>query len=170
MALRRLQALLPLGTQVRLTTDRETFDKYGRLLAYVMRGRQNINLAMVDSGWAVPYQIYPNLSMLDQLQACGGIRRLHEDAVRAGAGQARHCLDPRTFQHPLEAAAQAEGRFVEPDGALHVRHDDVHVVDTHGIDFRQRMRILLCWVFRCSGVARLTALVLESTCGAVLRC
>lgn len=68
-ALDYLSGLIPPGTQVRLLTDLDEHDKYGRLLAYVMLGQQNINLEMVRSGWAAPYQIYPNLRFLEPMQA-----------------------------------------------------------------------------------------------------
>lgn len=66
-----LSSLIPPGTSVRLVTDQEEFDQYGRMLAYVMHGQRNINLEMVRSGWAAPYQIYPNLRLLGPMQeAC----------------------------------------------------------------------------------------------------
>lgn len=66
-----LSGLIPPGTSVRLVTDQEEFDQYGRMLAYVMSGQRNINLEMVRSGWAAPYQIYPNLRLLGPMQeAC----------------------------------------------------------------------------------------------------
>jgi endonuclease YncB( thermonuclease family) len=63
-ALGRLQGLVPAGTRVRLVTDRQVFENYGRLLAHVFCGRRNINLEMLRSGWAVSYSIYPNVAQL----------------------------------------------------------------------------------------------------------
>lgn len=63
-----LSSLIPPGTGVRLVSDLEEFDQYGRVLAYVMSGQRNINLEMVRSGWAVSYQIYPNLRLLGPMQ------------------------------------------------------------------------------------------------------
>jgi endonuclease YncB( thermonuclease family) len=68
-ALRQLRLLAPQGSRVRLVADRQVFDQYGRLLGYVLNGRRNVNLEMLRSGWAVAYQIYPNLTLLRQMQA-----------------------------------------------------------------------------------------------------
>ncbi|MBI2761936.1 MAG: thermonuclease family protein [Chloroflexi bacterium] len=85
LALRRLQALAPRGTRVRLVTDRQVFDPYGRLLAFVYRGQHNLNLEMLRSGWAVCYPIYPNVALLDRLQA----------ATRAAMAARRGIFDAR---------------------------------------------------------------------------
>ena len=84
-ALHVLQRLCPVGAGVVLAIDRERQDKYGRLLAYVLRGGRNLNIEMVASGWAVPYQIAPNLSLLDT------VWRAAEAAMRRGLG----VYDPR---------------------------------------------------------------------------
>ncbi len=68
-ALRQLRLLAPLGARVRLVTDRQIFDQYGRLLAHVLRGQRNLNLEMLRAGWAVSYPIYPNVTLLRQTQA-----------------------------------------------------------------------------------------------------
>lgn len=85
LARRRLQALAPAGTRVRMITDRQLFEQYGRLLAHVYRGRRNLNLEMVRSGWAVAYQIYPNVSLLGQM----------EQATVAAQATGRGIFDPR---------------------------------------------------------------------------
>jgi endonuclease YncB( thermonuclease family) len=69
LALRRLQFLAPRGARVRLVTDRQAFDQYGRLLAYVLRGQCLLNLELVQTGLAVIYQIAPNLAFLPQMEA-----------------------------------------------------------------------------------------------------
>jgi endonuclease YncB( thermonuclease family) len=79
-ALRQLRSLAPRGAQVQLMTDRQAVDEYGRLLAYVVRGRRNLNLEMLRSGWAVAYPIYPNLRLLPWMQAATGA------AVASGRG------------------------------------------------------------------------------------
>ena len=68
-AWQKLQLLAPRGARVRLITDRQARDQYGRLLAYVFVGQRNVNLELVRAGWAVAYQIYPNLAQLRQIQA-----------------------------------------------------------------------------------------------------
>lgn len=54
--------LLPPGTKLHLTRDREERDKYGRLLAYVYRAQDNtfINLELVKDGSATTLSIAPN--------------------------------------------------------------------------------------------------------------
>lgn len=52
-----LERLAPVGTDVRLRVDRslDVKDENGRFLAYVFRGKQNLNLALVERGAAAPY-------------------------------------------------------------------------------------------------------------------
>lgn len=59
--------LLPAGTVVHLSRDRETRDQYGRLLAYVHRADDGlfINLQMVATGHASPLFFSPNTAARD---------------------------------------------------------------------------------------------------------
>jgi len=58
-ATRALQHLLPPGTQIRLVADPrlDHVDRYGRLLRYVVRGRDGlvVNIRLVHDGDAAPY-------------------------------------------------------------------------------------------------------------------
>ena len=56
------EALLPLGTQVRVERDLEHRDDYGRLLGYVYRLSDDVfvNYELVRQGFAVPLSIEPN--------------------------------------------------------------------------------------------------------------
>jgi len=56
-ALRALVALAPKGSRVTLVRDPELDerDRHGRLLRYVYRGRQNVNVELVRRGAASPY-------------------------------------------------------------------------------------------------------------------
>jgi endonuclease YncB( thermonuclease family) len=67
----RLQALAPAGSVVTLRP--QTTDKYGRTVAEVIRGGQNVNLAMVSSGAAFAYRKY--------LAACDGSAYLGAEAA-----------------------------------------------------------------------------------------
>jgi endonuclease YncB( thermonuclease family) len=100
LARRRLQAFAPSGARIQLVTDRQMFDQYGRLLAHVYRGRQNLNLEMVRSGWAAMYQIYPNVSLLEQMEEAA------VEAQVAGRGifDARRPLPllPYEFRHQAD--------------------------------------------------------------------
>jgi len=56
----RANAGLVLGRRVALVTDRERRDAYGRLLAYVYRGRTMVNALLVRRGLARAFPFRPN--------------------------------------------------------------------------------------------------------------
>lgn len=66
-----LKALLPKGTAVRLVTDAETHDVYGRLLAYVYRRSDGlfVDLELARDGYASLLTIAPNDSHASQFAA-----------------------------------------------------------------------------------------------------
>ena len=68
-AAKRLQELLPVGTAVRLEFGPEVCDTNGRVLAYIFKGKVNMNELMVREGWAVNYCIYPNVAYCEELGA-----------------------------------------------------------------------------------------------------
>lgn len=57
-------ALIPVGTQVRLVRDAEARDRYGRLLAYVYRVKDNlfVNLTLAQDGYADVLTFPPNVA------------------------------------------------------------------------------------------------------------
>jgi micrococcal nuclease len=65
------------GEQVRLVRDAEERDRYGRLLAYVYRTRDNlfINATLVTGGYAVPLTIPPNVAHAKQFRALAAVAR-----------------------------------------------------------------------------------------------
>ena len=63
----RLSALLPEGTPVSLERDVEARDPYGRLLAYVYRADDMINLQLAGEGFADALSIPPNTAWADQI-------------------------------------------------------------------------------------------------------
>jgi micrococcal nuclease len=70
----RMAELLPEGTEVRLERDVEARDRYGRLLAYVIRAADDvhINLLLVQEGFAESREFPPNTTRqaeLDQAEA-----------------------------------------------------------------------------------------------------
>lgn len=70
----RLAELLPVGTEVRLERDVEARDRYGRLLAYVIRTEDEafVNLTLVAEGFAEARSYAPNTARqaeLDQAMA-----------------------------------------------------------------------------------------------------
>ena len=68
---------LPAGEAVRLVRDVEARDRYGRLLAYVYRARDDlfVNLVLVERGYAQPLTIPPNLAHADQFVAAAARAR-----------------------------------------------------------------------------------------------
>jgi micrococcal nuclease len=85
----RLAELLPPGTEVHLERDVEARDRFGRLLAYVIRAEDgvHVNLLLVQEGYAEARRFEPNVARqaeLDQAEdearaaerglwpACGG--------------------------------------------------------------------------------------------------
>jgi endonuclease YncB( thermonuclease family) len=70
--------ILPEGASVILETDQDRgkesfYDKYDRLLVYAWtsaNGRKNklVNLELVKEGWAIPHQIFPNLSHFNEVK------------------------------------------------------------------------------------------------------
>ena len=75
----RTKALLPKGTAVRLVRDVEERDRYGRLLAYVYRARDDlfVNLALVREGYAVVLTVPPNVAHTGEFVAAAGDAREH---------------------------------------------------------------------------------------------
>ena len=67
-------ALVPRGSEIRLVFDRDRTDRFGRLLAYVHRKRDDlfVNLEMVRDGYAQPLTVEPNTRF----------KRMFEDAQR----------------------------------------------------------------------------------------
>lgn len=72
---------LVLGRQVRLQTDREPRDAYGRLLAYVYVGPVMVNAEMVRRGMAETFAFAPNTRHRQMFD------RLEREARAAGRGQ-----------------------------------------------------------------------------------
>jgi endonuclease YncB( thermonuclease family) len=56
-AFRELERIVPVGTTVALRPDGalDRRDRFGRVLAYVLEGRTNVNLRLVELGAAAPY-------------------------------------------------------------------------------------------------------------------
>lgn len=72
--------LIPPGTPVELVTDRDTHDRYGRLLAYVESGGVDVGEELLRRGLAEVLYIAPNRARLDRYQSVAA------DAERAEVG------------------------------------------------------------------------------------
>ena len=66
---------------VRLETDREVHDAYGRMLAYVYVGRLMVNAELVRAGMAESFAFVPNTTHKEQFD------HLEADARAAGRGR-----------------------------------------------------------------------------------
>lgn len=77
-----LAGLLPRGTRVTLARDAEARDRYGRLLAYMVRTDDGlfVNLDLVAGGWATTLVIEPNTAHSATFAAAA------EDARRRSLG------------------------------------------------------------------------------------
>lgn len=86
-ASRRLDALVPPGTELRLERDAEARDRYGRLLAYVFRRRDDlfVNLALAEEGFARAATYPPNVAYADRFVTAVA------DARTAGRGLWSRC-------------------------------------------------------------------------------
>jgi micrococcal nuclease len=80
-------ATLVAGERVRLETDAQARDRYGRLLAYVYRVRDGrfVNADLVRGGYAQPLTIPPNVRHAKRFTA------LAREARRGGRGLWRAC-------------------------------------------------------------------------------
>jgi micrococcal nuclease len=78
----RVDAELVAGERVRLVTDREERDRYGRLLAYVYRARDGlfVNAELMRRGLAHTLPIRPNV------RYAARFAKLQKEARRAGRG------------------------------------------------------------------------------------
>jgi len=83
-------SLLPVGERVRLVSDVEPLDRYGRTLAYVYRLRDGlfVNAELVRRGYASVYTYPPNVAHADELVALG------RQARDSGAGLWGACGGP----------------------------------------------------------------------------
>jgi micrococcal nuclease len=75
------------GRRVRLVSDAEARDRYGRLLAYVYRASDGlfVNRALVERGYATPLTIPPNVRHAQRFVAWS------REARQAGRGLWRAC-------------------------------------------------------------------------------
>lgn len=84
----RMAELLPEGTAVRLERDVEARDKYDRLLAYVIRDRDDVlvNLLLVEEGFAEAISYPPNLAHQDELDRAEAAARSQRKGLWPACG------------------------------------------------------------------------------------
>jgi micrococcal nuclease len=84
-ASRALRDLLPIGAEVRVASDRELRDPYGRTLLYLWSADGAfVNLAMVRQGFARAVLFEPNDAYIDEMRRAEALAR-SEDRGRWGA-------------------------------------------------------------------------------------
>jgi micrococcal nuclease len=73
----RLAAVVPPGTTVRVERDQEARDRYGRLLVYVYRHRDDlfVNRLLVEEGYATTLIISPNGAHRNELEQAAATAR-----------------------------------------------------------------------------------------------
>jgi micrococcal nuclease len=109
-----LEAILPVGSEARMTYDVERRDRYDRMLAYVYRpdGRM-ANHMMARQGFAVPLVVPPNVRHVESIRAAADSAR--ESGLGLWAVEAFACL-PETFRDGLCGTTPIGG---EPPLLLH---------------------------------------------------
>lgn len=137
-AKRYMKRIAPYGLRVTLRTDptQDTFDRYGRLLAYVDRRGGSLQARMLRAGWAGVY-VYSR-----PFQRLRGFRRAQAFAKRRGRGVYRLCGG--RF-HRAKAAA-ASGRMRAANAA---RRAASRYVRRFGISYSPGF-----WNARCAGTGR----------------
>jgi micrococcal nuclease len=97
-------ALLPVGTAVRLETDVDRRDRYGRFLAYVWRVDDGlfVNEALVKGGWAAPDRFPPNVKYADRFSRLGAAAREANAGLWGACGDAN---TPATTAVPTNTAS-----------------------------------------------------------------
>lgn len=111
-ASKRTAGLLPSGTRVRLVTDAEPRDHYGRTLAYVYRLRDGlfVNAALLRDGYAQPLTIPPNVAHAEEFRELArGAREANRGlwgACGEDGGAAREASGPSG----ADAGSGAQGR------------------------------------------------------------
>lgn len=86
---------LAMGKTVRVETDVEERDRYGRVLGYVYVGKTFLNLELVRQGYAMLYTSPPNVA--------------HTDAFLAAQREAREA--GRNIWHPKDGLTQTPYEF-----------------------------------------------------------
>ncbi len=90
------ESLIPPGTVVRLSRDKQTRDQYARLLAYVHRADDElfVNLALLEGGYATPLFFAPNTSRQAEFEAAANAARRNWVGYWPTCGAADVALDP----------------------------------------------------------------------------
>ena len=100
------------GQQVQLEFDQDTFDQYGRSLAYVWVGGQMANLALVQQGYANAFTVPPNVKYEADFVSAEREAREAERGLWAGASVALEIVDIRA-NAPGNDQENPNGEWIE---------------------------------------------------------
>lgn len=121
-----LDSRLPAGTEVRLLFDTDRFDRYGRLLAGVVRDGDLINAAIAREGLGVAVLFEPNDRFYSEVLAA------QHAATAAGVGlydETVECTLPATIQAFTEAGETAEQAAMAVGAGAGLDEYDRHITD-----------------------------------------
>jgi micrococcal nuclease len=95
-AAKHTASLIPNGTTVRLVRDAEARDRYGRLLAYVYRAKDDlfVNLALAQDGYADVLTYPPNVAHASEFVAAVADARDNNRGLWSACGGADVPVDP----------------------------------------------------------------------------
>jgi len=124
-ATEHLKSILPIGSEIVL--EHYGKDKYGRILGRVLYKNRDINLAMVSSGWAVPYVIcgdgmcnenfFKEHNVTEYLKACEQAR-----SQETGIFDTDNQLDEMPFEFRLRIQKRTPDKYVG-DYSSHTLHN-----------------------------------------------
>lgn len=110
-----MKRLVPLGSEVQLLEEER--DKYGRPLSHIIRDGKNIELAMIESGWAIPYIICSGKTCNDQYlerelatEFFGACQRARENGL--GIFNPKDPLTEMPFEFRLRIQEREPDKFV----------------------------------------------------------
>ncbi len=83
-AKKRLEELIK-NKEVRLETDENTKDQYGRLLRYIFLNNKNINIKLVEEGLATVFIISPNTKYEKELEEAENTAQKQQGCIWEGA-------------------------------------------------------------------------------------
>jgi micrococcal nuclease len=80
-AARQLNEKLLQGKKIKLEFDRERYDQYGRMLAYIFVGELFVNEQIVRNGLATSLKIKPNIKYIDRIQKAEEEAKKHRRGI-----------------------------------------------------------------------------------------
>ena len=101
-----LKEMLPVGTLITIVSDKTQIDLYGRTLGIIYKDDLDINYALLISGLAVTYLIYPNISNAPKYV------RATEYAQQNRLGIFKEEVPEMPYEFRLRISGHNQGKFV----------------------------------------------------------